>query len=96
MTPCTPTWCTATSARHEHDVGCQDILEHRVGDDRERAVFRALHTRLGGGEPHGHSGHALEHLVRPDRVERGHPVEQQHGKLCRYHAVTTPSSQGRP
>jgi hypothetical protein len=69
---------TGADAAGEHDdVGLGQILEGGVDADPEHAVV-ASHLSLcmadeGDVEPRD----ALEHLVRPDAVERGEPWEER-------------------
>ena len=64
-------------ARHEHDVGLRHVGGRRVHDQPECAAARPHLAVLLADEHHLGLPREPEHLVRPDGVQRRHPVEEQ-------------------
>ena len=58
---------------NDEDVGVGDLLERGVDGDAEHAVLGADLAALVADEHDVDVGDALQHLVGPDRVERGEP-----------------------
>src|SRR5918992_5474645 len=73
------------------DVGLRNLAQAAIGAQRQRAGIGALASGLSGHEQHLGSWQAAEHLVGPDRVERGQPLEQRDGDLHQRPAYGTPT-----
>jgi hypothetical protein len=67
--------------RDHDDVGLRNLAHAAIGGQGQRAGIRALATGLSGDEQHLRTWQAAQHLIGPDRVERGHPFEQRDGDL---------------
>jgi hypothetical protein len=63
------------SSRDDHDVGLGNLAQSAIGGQRQGARVGALGPRLGGDEEDFGAWQAAQHLVGPDRVERGQSVE---------------------
>ncbi len=61
--------------------GGRHLVERGVDGEAELAVVGAHLATFGSDEDHLGAGEPLQHLVRPDRVERGHLREEQEGDL---------------
>ena len=61
--------------------GWAQLLERGVGLDAEEPVLRADHAAVVADERDVEVGDPLQHLVRPDAVERGEAGEEWDGDL---------------
>jgi citrate synthase len=80
----------ADPAREHDDVGIRHLLEGGVDGDTQKAVLAAHLAALVTDEGDVEVGDALQHLVRPDAVERGEAVEQGDGDLHEWEPATRP------
>ena len=62
-------------------VGVGELLERGVGLDAEEPVLRADHAAVVADERDVEVGDPLEHLVRPDAVERREAGKEWNGDL---------------